>query len=85
MVIDAWGVACVAPSHVWRLVDARLQHGDVLMVVALDSIGRRSQDVMGKIYGLVNRGVRLPSLADNEAWAQGLDADPESMEWMIAW
>ena len=39
---------------------------------------------MGKIYDLVNRGVRLRSLADNEAWAKGLDADPESMEWMTA-
>ena len=39
---------------------------------------------MGKIYDLVNLGVRLRSLADNEAWAKGLDADPESMEWMTA-
>ena len=26
----------------------------------------------------------MRSLADNEAWAKGLDADPESMEWMTA-
>ena len=48
----------------------------------MDRIGRRSMDVTGKIYDLVNRGVRLRSLADNEVWAKGLDADPESMEWM---
>ena len=36
------------------------------------------------IYDLVNRGVRLRSLAANEPWAKGLDADPESMEWMTA-
>ena len=54
------------------------------MVAALDRIGRRSLDVVGKIYDLVNRGVRLRSLADNEARAKGLDADPESMDWMTA-
>ena len=32
----------------------------------------------------MNYGVRLRSLADNEAWAKGLDADPESIEWMTA-
>ena len=82
--IDVSGVAGVATRNGWRSVDARLQHGDVLVVVALDRIGRRSLDVMGKIYDLVNRGVRLRSRADNEAWAKGLDADPESMEWMTA-
>ena len=50
----------------------RLNHGDILVVAALDRIGRRSLDVMGKIYDLVNRGVRLRSLADNEAWAKGI-------------
>ena len=39
---------------------------------------------MWSIYDLVNRGVRLRSLAANEPWAKGLDADPESMEWMTA-
>ena len=82
--IDVSGVAGVATRNAWRSVDAKLEHGDVLVVAALDRIGRRSLDVMGKIYDLVNRGVRLRSLADNEAWAKGLDADPESMEWMTA-
>ena len=82
--IDVSGVAGVATRNGWRAVDSRLNHGDILVVAALDRIGRRSLDVMGKIYDLVNRGVRLRSLADNEAWAKGLDADPESMEWMTA-
>ena len=63
-------------------MDAKLEHGD-LLVMALDRIGRRSLDVIGKIYDLV-RGIRLRSLADNEPWVRGLDADPESMEWMTA-
>ena len=81
--IDVSGVAGVATRNVWRTVDARLEHDDVLVVAALDRIGRRPLDVMGKIYDLV-RGVRLRSLADNEAWAKGLDAEPESTEWMMA-
>ena len=64
--------------------DAKLQRGDTLVVAALDRVGRRSIDVMGVIFDLVNRGVRLRSLADAEAWAKGLDADPDSMEWMSA-
>ena len=63
---------------------AKLEHGDVLAVAALDRIGRRSLDVMGKIYDSVNCGVQLRSLADNEALAKGLDVDPESVEWMTA-
>ena len=82
--IDVSGAVGVATRNGWRSVDSRLKHGDILVVAALDRIGRRSLDVVGKIYDLVNRGVRLRSLADNEAWAKGLDADPESMEWMTA-
>ena len=82
--IDVSGVAGVATRNAWRSVDARLEHGDVLVVAALDRVGCRSLDVMGKIYGLVNPGVRLRNLADNEASAKGLDACPESMEWMTA-
>ena len=76
--IDVSGVVGVATRNAWRTVDARLEHGDVLVVAALDRIGRRSRDVMGKIYNLVNRGVRLRSLADDGAWSKGLDPGPES-------
>ena len=83
--IDVSGVAGVATRNAWRSVDSKLEHGDVLVVVSvLDRIGQRSLDVIGKIYDLVNGGVRLRSLADNEAWAKGLDEAPENMEWMTA-
>ena len=64
------GVAGVATCNLWGSVDAKLERGDVL-VVARDRIGRRSLDVMGKIYDLVNIGVQLRNLAGNEDWAQG--------------
>ena len=54
--IDVSGSAGVATRNGWRSVDSRLKHGDVLVVAALDRIGRRSLDVMGKIYDLVNAG-----------------------------
>ena len=82
--IDVSGLADVTTRNAWRSVDARLEHGDVLVVAELDRIGRRSPNVMDKIYDLVSRGMPLRSLADNESWAKGLDAAPESMEWMTA-
>ena len=82
--IDVSGIAGVASRNGWRALDSKLQRGDTLVVAALDRVGRRSIDVMGVIFDLVNRGVRLRSLADAEAWARGLDADPDSMEWMSA-
>ncbi len=82
--IDASGAAGVATRNGWRALDTRLQRGDTLVVAALDRVGRRALDVMGTIYDLVNRGIRLRSRADNEEWAKGLDADPESVEWMTA-
>ena len=82
--IDVSGFAGVATRNGWRALDAKLQRGDTLVVAALDRVGRRSIDVMGAIYGLVNRGVRLRSLADTETWAEGLDADPDSVEWITA-
>ena len=40
---------------------ARLEYGDVLVMTALDPTGSGSLDVIiGKIYGLVDRGVRTP-------------------------
>ena len=53
--IDVSGVAGVATCNACMSVDARREHGDALMV-ALYRIGRRSFDVMGKNYDLVNRG-----------------------------
>ena len=82
--IDVSGYAGVATRSAWRSLDSKLKRGDTLVLSALDRLGRRSLDVMWSIYDLVNRGVRLRSLAANEPWAKGLDADPESMEWMTA-
>ena len=82
--IDVSGTVGVATRNGWRALDAKLERGDVLVVAALDRVGRRALDVMGTIYDLVNRGIRLRSLADTEDWAKGLDADPESVEWMTA-
>ena len=82
--IDVSGITGVASRNGWRALDSKLGRGDTLVVAALDRVGYRSIDVMGVIFDLVNRGVRLRSLADTEAWAKGLDADPDSMEWMSA-
>ena len=82
--IDVSGITGVATRNGWRAVDAKLRRGDTLVIAALDRVGRRSIDVMGAIYGLVGRGIRLRSLADAEVWARGLDADPDSVEWMVA-
>lgn len=82
--IDVSGITGVATRNGWRTLDAKLQRGDTLVVAALDRVGRRSIDVMGTIYGLVNRGIRLRSLAETETWAEGLDADPDSVEWITA-
>ena len=53
-----------------------LEHSDVLVVAALERIGRLSQDFMGKSYALLNRGVRLRSLADNGVWDEGSSQVP---------
>ena len=68
--IDVSRAAGVATRNGWRSVDSKLKHGDILVEATLDRIGRRSLDVTGEIYDLVNRGVRLRSPADNEAWAK---------------
>ena len=66
--IDVSGAEGVATRNGWRALDARLQRGDTLVVAALDRVGRRALDVMGTIYDLVNRGIRLRSRAGNEEW-----------------
>ena len=82
--IDVSGVAGVATRNSWRSVDAKVGARRRLGGGGAGPHRAASLDVMGKIYDLVDRGVRLRSLADNESWAKGLDADPESMEWMTA-
>lgn len=65
----------------WQLLDKRLDRGDVLVVAAVDRLGRRYLETMWAITDLQRRGVRLRSLAGNEGqWVEFLDADPDSPE-----
>ena len=80
--IDVSGVAGVATRNAWRSVDARPEHGDVLVVV-LDRIERRSLDVMGKIHDLMNRGVRLHSRAVNGARFEAVAGEPVLVTWSL--
>ena len=65
----------------WHLLDQQLDQGDVLVVAAVDRLGRRYLETMWAIYDLQRRGVRLRSLAGNESeWTKFLDADPDSPE-----
>ena len=63
----------------WRELDCQLQVGDILVVAALDRIGRRLQDTMHAVLDLQARKVRIRSLAPTAAlWVQYLDAEPGS-------
>ena len=65
----------------WHLLDQLLTQGDVLVVAAVDRLGRCYLETMWAIYDLQRRGVRLRSLAGNEGeWTKFLDADPDSPE-----
>ena len=65
----------------WHVLDQQLAQGDVLVVAAIDRLGRRYLETMWAIYYLQRRGIRLRSLADNEVqWTKYLDADPDSPE-----
>ena len=65
----------------WHFLDKCLTQGDVLVVAAVDRLGRRYLETMWAIYDLQRRGVRLRSLANNEGeWTKFLDADPDSPE-----
>ncbi len=47
----------------WHLLDQQLARGDVLVVAAIDRLGRRYLETMWAIYDLQHRGIRLRSLA----------------------
>ena len=68
----------------WRALDARLQAGDTLVVVAADRIGRRWMDTVSAIRDLRSRDVKIRSLAESEVmWAAYLDSDPDTPEALI--
>ena len=50
----------------WRALTARLCPGDVLMVAAVDRIGRRWMDTVSTLRDLRGRQVRVRSLAPSE-------------------
>ena len=65
----------------WHVLDQQLALGELLVVVAIDRLGRRYLETMWAIYDLRHRGVQLRSLAGNEVqWTRYLDADPDSTE-----
>ena len=68
----------------WRALDARLVSGDILVVVAIDRIGRRWMDTVNAVRDLRAREVRIRSLAQSEAtWVTYLAAEPDTAEAVI--
>ena len=65
----------------WHRLNGRLAGGDILVVVAIDRIGRRWPDTIRSICELRDRGVKIRSLAEAEAqWTRYLEADDGSPE-----
>ena len=68
----------------WRALNARLGAGDVLVVAAVDRIGRRWMDTVSTLRDLRSRQVRVRSLAPSEQhWTRYFDADQDSPEAVI--
>ena len=68
----------------WRALDAQLVSGDILVVVAIDRIGRRWMDTVNAVRDLRTREVRIRSLAQSEAtWVTYLAAEPDTAEAVI--
>ena len=68
----------------WRDLNARLVSGDILVVVAIDRIGRRWMDTVNAVRDLRAREVRIRSLAQSEAtWVTYLAAEPDTAEAVI--
>ena len=68
----------------WRALNAQLVSGDILVVVAIDRIGRRWMDTVNAVRDLRTREVRIRSLAQSEAtWVTYLPAEPDTAEAVI--
>ena len=69
----------------WRALNAQLVTGDILVVVvAIDRIGRRWMDTVNAVRDLRTREVRIRSLAQSEAtWVTYLAAEPDTAEAVI--
>ena len=60
----------------WRALNAQLVSGDILVVVAIDRIGRRWMDTVNAVRDPRTREVRIRSLAESEAtWVTYLAAE----------
>ena len=68
----------------WLALNARLVSGDILVVVAIDRIGRRWMDTVNAVRDLRTREVRIRSLAHSEAtWVTYLAAEQDTAEAVI--
>ena len=68
----------------WRALNAQLVSGDILVVVAIDRIGRRWMDTVNAVRDLRTREVRIRSLAQSEAtWVTYLASEPDTAEAVI--
>ena len=68
----------------FKALAARLRVGDVVMVAALDRIGRRWLETINALANLRRREVRVKSLSPSEEWAVSLAADPNGPEGFVA-
>ena len=78
------GSTGTASRRGWRALDERLVQGDVLIVAALDRIGRRWVETTTALGELRRRGVMVRSLSPSEEWAVSLAADPETPQGFVA-
>ena len=68
----------------WRALNAQMVSGDILVVVAIDRIGRRWMDTVNAVRDLRTREVSIRSLAQSEAtWVTYLAAEPDIAEAVI--
>ena len=68
----------------WRALNARLGSGDVLIVAAVDRIGRRWMDTVSTLRDLRSRQVRVRSAPRRNSIGHVIsDADPDSPEAVI--
>ena len=78
------GTTGTSSRKAWRALNSRLGPGDVLVVAAVDRIGRRWMDTVSTLRDLRSRQVRVRSLAPSEQhWTRYFDADPDSPEAVI--
>lgn len=75
------GTTGVSTRNGWRTMRSKLKRGDVLVVAALDRIGRTALDMHGAIISLHTEGIRVRTLADSERFLNSyLDCEPDSPE-----